>query len=89
MVNLEVKESLLISILDLVYIQRARESDIDYGDSEELKILDSNDDEGKTSRKRSMMDVFNLDTDMEEPIFRTWFVLFFYLKMVCIDIFSI
>ncbi|XP_022851077.1 uncharacterized protein LOC111372890, partial [Olea europaea var. sylvestris] len=49
--------------------QQVRDSDTDYGDSDELKSIQS-EDECTTSRNRAFNDAFNVRTVMEDPEFR-------------------
>ncbi|KAL2558756.1 3-ketoacyl-CoA synthase [Forsythia ovata] len=51
--------------------QKVRESDTYYSDFEELRSLDSKDEEGRTFRKRTRVDAFNPRIDIDELRFKT------------------
>ncbi|KAL2558764.1 Uncharacterized protein Fot_03503 [Forsythia ovata] len=56
---------------NLPHGQKVRESDTYYSDFEELRSLDSKDEEGRTFRKRTRVDAFNPRIDIDELRFKT------------------
>ncbi|XP_022886518.1 uncharacterized protein LOC111402448 [Olea europaea var. sylvestris] len=51
--------------------QPVRNSDTDYGDSDDLRSIYSKEEGNRASRRRASNDTFNVGTDMEDPVFKT------------------